>query len=437
MFASFAIATLIICAIVSLIYSVTFSLLLFENRRFAKVHAKTEAPAPKYFARANVIVPCKGMEHRLRENLTAFFRQDHPNYEVTFVVESSTDSAVPVIRHLMDENRHIASRICVAGRSDDTGQKVHNLRIATSQISNEIDVLVFADSDACADRSWLRWLTYNLGTPGLGANTGYRWMVPRNNSFCTKIGCAINNSLATMFGRGKHFLVWGGAWAIHRKVFEASGIQQAWHGVLSDDLVASRALHQANLEVRFEPNCVCASHVQFTFPSLLEFMRRQLLIGRVYTPRYWNYAFLLTLVNQIAFWGGLIGGVIGIASGATWGTWLIAGTASLYVTAVVRGMVRQQIGKIFSREWKSCKRARNFDTFACPIVGTFLLCFMATSLCGRKLKWRGVHYRLSAGGQMRLLGRDVDPSLWPLLGKDTQPVDELESVPVSKTRKAA
>ena len=265
---------------ISWIYCGLQIMLMFENRRFAKVRTQMEAPAPTVFPMANVFIPCKGNEFRLRENLAPFFRQDHPNYRLTFIVESRQDGAVPVIEELINQNKFIASRIVVSGRADDSGQKVHNLRVATEHIGQATDVLVFADSDAMPKKTWLRWLTYNVGQTKLGANTGYRWMIPRDGSVWTRIGCAINNSLATMMGRGRHFLIWGGAWAIHRKVFEASGIREAWKGSLSDDLVASRALHRAGLEVRFEPNCVCQSYVQFTATSLFEFIRRQFVIGR-------------------------------------------------------------------------------------------------------------------------------------------------------------
>jgi len=119
-----------------------------ENHRFWKVHQKKPAPLAHTYARANIIIPCKGMEHQLRENLTAFMQQDHPNYEVTFVVERANDASVQLIRNVQKENRCVRSRLIVAGRTEQCGQKVHNLRCATAELSKEVDVLVFADSDA-------------------------------------------------------------------------------------------------------------------------------------------------------------------------------------------------------------------------------------------------------------------------------------------------
>ena len=403
---------------ISWVYCGLQIMLLFENRRFCKVRTQMETPSPTVFPMANVFIPCKGSEHRLRENLAAFFRQDHPNYRLTFIVESRQDGAVPVIDELINENRDIDSRIVVAGRADDSGQKVHNLRVATEDIGQATDVLVFADSDAMPKKTWLRWLTYNVGLTGLGANTGYRWMIPRDGSIWTRIGCAINNSLATMMGRGRHFLIWGGAWAIHRKIFEASGIREAWKGSLSDDLVASRALHRAGLEVRFEPNCVCQSYVQFTAASLFEFIRRQFVIGRKHTPWYWRVSVLLTAANQVAIWGGLVAAAIGISRGASWSGWLLLSTVLLYGFSVARGMMRSQIGKTFYCDWKKERSAQMLDTWGNPIVGIYVLLVMVAALLTKEISWRGIRYQIADGGDIRLVGRDVDRSIWPLDGEE-------------------
>ena len=230
------------CIVASWIYSIAFLTLVAENHRFWRVHQKKPVPVTHTYARANVIIPCKGMEHQLRENLTALMHQDHPNYEITFVVERATDPAVQLIRNLQKENRCIKTRLVVAGRTEDCGQKVHNLRRATESLPIDVDVLVFADSDANPKSTWLRWIVNRIGRENLGARTGYRWMIPKNKKVPTLLGCTINNALTSFLGRGKHYLVWGGSWAIHRNIFDAVGIREAWSGVLSDDLVASRAL---------------------------------------------------------------------------------------------------------------------------------------------------------------------------------------------------
>lgn len=402
------------CALGAWVYSIAFLALLVENHRFWKVHQKKPAPLAHTYARANIIIPCKGMEHQLRENLTAFMQQDHPNYEVTFVVERADDTSVQLIRNVQKENRCVRSRLIVAGRTEQCGQKVHNLRCATAELSKEVDVLVFADSDASPKRTWLRWLVNSVGREGLGARTGYRWMVPKNKKLPTLLGCTINNALASFLGRGKHYLVWGGSWAIHRNVFDAVGIREAWSGVLSDDLVATRALRSADLDVEFEPQCVCTSAVEFNWASLTEFLRRQLLISRRYAPFYWFAALAVTTIATVGFWGGLIAGVVAIAQGATWGYWALGSSIGLYLMGVARAAIRQNIGRSNCPSWRGYRRAKKFDLFAGPIT-TLVTCFMLVmSTVGNTVIWRGIRYFVGRGGRVILVGRSLGDRPWPV-----------------------
>lgn len=407
-------AVAICCGVVSWIYSGVFLALVVENQRFWRVHSRSKTPYAHTYARACIIIPCKGMEHQLRENLTGFLRQDHPNYEVFFVVERETDPAAQLIRNLMEENRTVQTKLVIAGRAEGSGQKVHNLRLATQHLSAEIDVLVFADSDAKPNATWLRWLVNGIGREGLGARTGYRWMMPRKNNLPTLLVCTINNALASMLGRGNNSLVWGGSWAIHRKVFDLIGVREAWHGVLSDDLVASRAIHKANLRIEFEPQCVCSSSVKFSTRQMFEFLRRQFLIGRRHVPRYWYCAFALVAATQVGFWASLGLGIWGTIVGSSFGFWGLLSAGFLYASSVIRAVIRQTIGKRTFPEWRQYRHARKFDMLAGPITGLFTLAALVLSMFGNEIVWRGIRYMIGQGGSLLVLGRDMPKGEWPI-----------------------
>ena len=400
------------CLIISWIYAIAFLALLLENRRFWSVHRKKPAPKLSVYPRTCIIIPCKGLEHNLGENLAGFMLQDHPNYEVIFVVESGRDPAVPVIRKLIGQNPTVTSKMVVAGIAETCGQKVHNLRAATKEYSKEVDILVFADSDAAPNNTWLRWLTQCIGRKRLGARTGYRWMVPRDNSLATLLGVTINNILASMLGKGNFYLAWGGSWAVHRRVFEEVGVRQAWSGSLSDDLVASRALRLSKLNIGFEPQCICNSPVKFTPASLFEFLRRQFLIARRYTPLYLYAGLLLTLAVQIGFWGGLIVGAIKCVAGDSTGYLLLGSSGLLYAMGVVRSALRQTMGRGHNPEWRLQKKARKFDLFCGPFTGVITLGIMLASLVGNRITWRGIHYHIGPSGRIQTIARTMQIDNW-------------------------
>ena len=119
----------------------------WEHHRFARSRLRT-LDRVHQSGRAIVFAPCKGVDVDIEENLGRLFHQDYHDYEIAFIVESESDPACPTIRRLMAENARVASRLVIAGRADDSGQKVHNLCVATGEVGPNIEFLVFVDSDA-------------------------------------------------------------------------------------------------------------------------------------------------------------------------------------------------------------------------------------------------------------------------------------------------
>ena len=365
------------------------------------------------------MVPCKGIEAGMEQNIRAFLQQDHPNFRVLFVVESGHDPAVQLIHRLMRENPTTQSQVIVAKQATNRGQKVHNLCVAVDSLTDDIDIYAFADCDAATGSHWLQWLVDCIGREGVGARTGYRWMKPGNRRLPTLLACTANNAIAAMMGRGGHHLIWGGSWAIHRSVFRATGIRQAWEGTVSDDLVASEALRLSNLKILFDPQCLCTTKVKYTWSSLFEFFRRQLLIARRYAPSYWTTTLITTIAIQVAFWGGIAAAVYANEAGNQfWSNVFQISVAGLYLASVVRAAIRQNMGRRIDPQWRREKTARNFDLFASPLTGLFMLTALVASCIGNTIRWRGNQYHIGQGGAVRLTGRSIG-DVWPIGAEDS------------------
>ena len=242
--------------------------------------------------RIALFAPCKGFDIDLAANLRALMKQDYDNYEVTFIVESTDDPAYPEIRRAIREHAWVPARVVVAGRATDSGQKVHNLRVATQHLSRRIKYLAFVDSDARPRPEWLRMLVARLDEPGLGAVTGYRWFTPQRPTLSNALVYSMNCDIISLLTRSSHCLIWGGSWAIRRDTFDAIDLHHAWKGTLSDDLVASRLMRKSGLKVRFEPACVVESPLDQSFGQVMSFIRRQYLIARLYTFDWWALSLL-------------------------------------------------------------------------------------------------------------------------------------------------
>jgi len=203
----------LVLAALAIVQSLLLTLQTWEHRRYARGRtSKPDRHQPT--GRAVVFAPCKGLDIDLEENLRALLRQDYHDYEVTFVTQSEEDPACRVIRRVMAEHPGVVTRLLIAGRAAESGQKVHNLRTATAGVGPPVEYLAFVDSDARPGPEWLRLLIARLYRPGLGAVTGYRWFVPTRPSLANHLLYSLNCNVMSLFSRNNHCLLWGGSWAV-------------------------------------------------------------------------------------------------------------------------------------------------------------------------------------------------------------------------------
>jgi hypothetical protein len=369
-----------------------------------------------------ICAPCKGTDVDLEDNLRALMELDYDDYEVAFIVESEHDAAVPVIRRVMAAHPWMPVRLIIAGRAVDCGQKVHNLRVATSRLSPRIEYLAFIDSDARPRPEWLRMLISRLNRPELGAMTGYRWFVPQSNTLANRMLYSLNCELMSLLGRSSHHLIWGGSWAIRREVFELIGLHSAWKGTLSDDLVASRVLRKAGLQVRFEPACVVASPIDSTFREASSFLRRQYLLGKIYTRNWWVFAVLGYTVTNLLWLGNLAMLGWSLFSHVI-SPWIPAGVAVvLYLSRVHRGWIRQKLVDVyFPHLKKPLARSKQFDIWLNPLVGLFHWGIVLSTAVGKHISWRGIGYGLSRCGKIKAIWRADEPTTLPIASLTKKP----------------
>ncbi len=276
--------------------------------------------------RTALIIPCKGIDARFAANMRSFFEQDYGNYHLLFVVEDESDPAYRELLALKDKlisrSHALDVQILVAGPSQSSSQKIHNLLHALDHLPADSEVLAFADSDVCVHQDWLQRLVHPLYLPKRGATTGYRWFVPAAPNAATLAASAINAAVAQFLGNSLFNQAWGGSMAIRGEEFHRLGLREIWSETLSDDLSLSRAVRRAGLRIMFVPECLVASFESFTWPRLCEFGRRQFLITRVYAPGAWWLGFFSSLGSVVGLWGaagslpgpGGAGATLGFAS---------------------------------------------------------------------------------------------------------------------------
>src|ERR1700674_4345274 len=170
--------------------------------RFARyLEAELTQEYPEFTPFVTVFVPCRGVDDGLRENLLAILAQDYPAFEIIVVSDRADDPALAVVAEAcrsFERQTSPSVRVVIAGAATDSGQKVHNLRVAVSEADPQSAVFAFVDTDARPSPHWLKSLVAPLRDKSIGAATGYCWFVARGTA--AHLRSVWNASIASALG---------------------------------------------------------------------------------------------------------------------------------------------------------------------------------------------------------------------------------------------
>ena len=375
---------------------------------------KSELGKPRsgYTPFVSLIVPCRGLDDGLENNLLTLLRQEYPAYEVIFVVDDADDPAAAVIENVKgkfqgrdaETQRFIDTGLIVASKARGSSQKVENLREAVLHADARSEVFAFADSDARPSADWLRSLVAPLADESVGATTGYRWFISRQPNLATEMRSVWNASIASALGPNtKSNFCWGGAMAVRRETFGKLDIRERWRGTLSDDFAVTRAMGAAGLPIRLVPQALTASLENCTFRELLEFTTRQMKITRVYAPNLWMLSFfgsgLFTFVMLAAF------SIVIFSRGNFPAVWAAAVTILLVsFFSIGKSWLRLKAVKLalpgYDQQLKRQFLPQNTLWLLSPPL--FLYNCLA-AWASRRMKWRGTRYELVSPSETKLL----------------------------------
>jgi cellulose synthase/poly-beta-1,6-N-acetylglucosamine synthase-like glycosyltransferase len=356
-----------------------------ERKRAEYVAGQLLEASPAELPPATVIVPVKGGDPGLRENLAALAAQDYPDYELIVVAHCAADIPAGVLPARV--------RVVLAHADESgTGEKVLNLRTAVRFARQGSLLFAFADSDGRVSRTWLRALVAPLaGSPpnaAVGASTGYRWYAPEPPDFWSLMRSVWDAVIGGTFGPGGNAFAWGGSMAIRRETFYAIRVPEFWRDTVSDDYALSEAVHRAGLQIVFAPGAMAVSAGRTGGREFLAWARRQLTITRVYRPRLWWTA----LGAHIFYCGGMAAAVIASIRGNRGAEWVLLAQLS---PGMLKGANRGTLAKAELPEYKAWfDRHAWVHTLWVPLATWIWLIALVTSAFGNRIEWRGNRYAL-------------------------------------------
>jgi len=379
---------------------------LLSGFRYVRyVKQETSKQLPEYTPFVSVIAPSRGLEHGLSDNFRALLTQDYPAYEILFVFDRADDPAVDVLGEL--SSHRVTTRLIFSGPATDSGQKVHNLRVAVNEIDPRSPVLAFVDTDARPGQQWLRQLVAPLADSTVAASTGYRWFVSQKGGLPSRLRSVWNASVASALGenRQKNFC-WGGSTAIKRSLFEKLNVSERWRGTISDDFTLTNVIKEANLPIHFTPNCLVASVGDCNLRELFEFTTRQIQITRVYASHLWLPLLLGSALFAIVFFGGIVLLIVRIALGLPFIVLLLV-LCFLFALGSIKAFIRWRVIHIpLVRYRKELTRDLLAHVLLWPVSSVLYLYNAIVAGFSRRINWRGITYELKSPTEAVIISRD-------------------------------
>ena len=345
----------------------------------------------------SLIVPCRGYETGLEENLAAYGQQDYPDYELIFATSGPEDRASATASTIP------GARLIYAAPRSDEGEKVTQLRAAVGQARPSSRVLVFADSDGRPGPGWLRELVRPLARPEqeVGATTSYRWYLPARSSLGRSLPSILravwNSFIASVLGDHNRNFCWGGGTAVRRETFARLNVDQYWRGSVSDDYRLTAALRQAGLPIRFVPTSLVPTHGDCGWRELFSWTTRQMIITRVYAPGLWQ----LGLASNGLYCAGVAGLLWAVSSSPA-----VPLLAAIALVGMATGAARAAGAcAAMPNHRDEIQHLRWSFILLAPLVPLLMFYNFTRAGLTRTIAWRGTSYRLVGPQQTVVLHR--------------------------------
>jgi cellulose synthase/poly-beta-1,6-N-acetylglucosamine synthase-like glycosyltransferase len=351
------------------------------ERKRAEYVARRLSEKPERLPPVTVIVPVKGEDEGLRENLAALADLDYPDYELVVAARQASDIPLGVLPKR-------AKIVLAHGAESETAEKIRNLQTAIRVARKRSEIFAFADSDGRVNPGWLRALVAPLFEEGVGASTGYRWFTPVPPNFWSLMRGVWDAVPAGMLGPGENRFAWGGAIAIRREVFFEIHVPEFWDGAVSDDYALSEAVRTAGLRIAYAPGALTPCFDHTTAARLFGWMRRQMTITRVYAPALWWPA----LIAHVIYCAGMAGAIAASIAGDRLAEWALLAQLS---PGMLKGLNRAVLAKAAMPEQEAWFKRHMWVHAIWVPLGTWMwLIALVSSTFGNAIEWRGRRYEL-------------------------------------------
>jgi ceramide glucosyltransferase len=361
-----------------------YLIVLFSVWRFFS--SRRSAPVERFTPPISNLQPIRGVDPDAYENWASLCRQDYPDYELLFCVNTREDPAVAVIEKIMGDFPDRTIRLLVGfgdrgGRPAGTNDKVMKLVRLVQEARHE--VLVINDSDVRVTPTYLRTVVAPLADPSIGAvtcfyaTTGEKGFIDRLQT----IGMMSDFFAGLLIARqldGVKFALGPTIATTKTRLAESGGYEILENGP-ADDLLVGRHIDEHGHRVELLPYAVETVPDYGSFSDLFHKRLRWIVVMRHMRP--WGH-FGLVFTHGIAWCAVAIAAHPTPAVAIGWiGTYLALRIAMTWGIGV-QGLKRRGL-------WAKMALIPLWDLMAFLI---WLISFTRSSI-----RWRGGEYSIRNG----------------------------------------
>jgi ceramide glucosyltransferase len=229
--------------------------------------------APRIWPDVSILKPLHGAEAQLSETIETYFDQDYPGkVQVVFGVQNPQDSAIPIVRSLIERYPELDLHLVVNGAAHGVNRKVSNL-INMAEVARH-PLIVMADSDVAVGPGYLRMLASALAEPGVGAVTCLYHGLPTGGFWSRLSSMAVNDHFlpTTILGLALKLArpCLGATIALSRETLMRIGGFAAVADQLADDYAIGKAVRRAGLKVAVAPGLVAHASEEQSLGELVQ-----------------------------------------------------------------------------------------------------------------------------------------------------------------------
>ncbi|HET7104885.1 MAG TPA: glycosyltransferase, partial [Terracidiphilus sp.] len=346
---------------------------LHERRRALAALKERPGFAPPL----TLLKPLHGAEPELEANLTSFFEQDYPRYEILFCARTADDAGLEIARTVAARYPQVPARFLWTGEPQYINAKVASLELMEAAASHGI--LVISDSDVRVTPDYLRAVALPFANAQVGGMCcPYRGVAAGGGLWARleAVGMSVEMTAGVLVARmmeGMQFTL-GPTMAFRRDTVRAMGGFKVTADYCADDFVLGNETWKLGQKVVLSHFAIEHMVINTRFAESMKHQVRWMKSTRFSRPRG---HFGTALTFSMPF--GLL--ALAAAAGLGHAAW---GAAALGWTVMTRLALSVAVGRLAvgDRSW--------FGLLVLyPIRDLMGFCFWAASYSSSRILWRG------------------------------------------------